>query len=122
MADGERVIVGCTHGEEDPDRVVVAYLTAGAALDKGKDVVMWLTAEGVRLALRGYADRIRVGMEPPVERVHAQFIEKGGRFYVCPVCFGERDLDEGELVEGAELKGATPLMEFAAEGAMTFTY
>jgi hypothetical protein len=32
------------------------------------------------------------------------------------------DLDEGELVEGAELKGATPLMEFAGEGAMTFTY
>jgi hypothetical protein len=29
-----KVIVGCTHGEEDPDRVVVAYLTAGAALDK----------------------------------------------------------------------------------------
>lgn len=122
MANGERVIVGCTHGEEDPDRVVVAYLTAGAALDKSKDVVMWLTADGVRLALRGYADRIRVGMEPPVERVHAQFIEKGGRFYVCPVCFGERELDEGDLVEGAELKGATPLMEFAAEGAMTFTY
>lgn len=122
MANGERVIVGCTHGEEDPDRVVVAYLTAVAALDQGKDVVMWLTVDGVRLALAGYADRIRVGMEPPVERVHAQFVEKGGRFYVCPICFNERDLDEGDLVENAELKGATPLMEFAADGAMTFSY
>ena len=122
MAQNGRVVVGCTHGEEDPDRVVVSYLTAGAALDQGKEVVMWLTSEGVRLALRGYADRIRAGQEPPVERVHAQFIDKGGRFYVCPICFNERSLDEGELVEGAELKGAAALMEFAGDGAVTFNY
>ena len=102
MPQSNRVIVGCTHGEENPDAVIVSYLTAGAALDHGREVG---------------ADQ-----DPPVKRVHDQFIEKGGRFYVCPVCFKERDLDEGELVENAELKGATPLMEFAAEGALTFTY
>ena len=122
MIGNGRVIVGCTHGEEDSDRVAVAYLTAGAALDQGKDVVMWLTVEGVRLALEGYVEPIRAGQEPPVERLHSQFIEKGGRFYVCPICFNERDLDEADLVAGAELKGATPLMEFAGDGAMTFNY
>jgi uncharacterized protein len=122
MANTGRVIVGCTHGEEDPDRVVVSYLTAGAALDQGKQVVMWLTSEGVRLALRGYVDPIRGDADPPVKRVHDQFIDKGGRFFVCPICFNERGLDEGELVENAELKGASPLMEFAGDGAMTFTY
>ncbi len=122
MAGNGRVIVGCTHGEEDPDSVAVAYLTAGAALDKGKEVVMWLTSEGVRLGTRGYADGIRTDKDPPAERLHAQFIEKGGRFYVCPICFNERSLDEDELVENAELKGASPLMEFAGDGAMTFTY
>ena len=122
MANNNRVIVGCSHGEENPDAVVVSYLTAGAALDQGKDVVMWLTSEGVRLALRGYVDPIRAGQEPPVKRVHDQFIEKGGRFFVCPICFKDRELDENELVENAELQGATPLMEFAAAGAMTFTY
>jgi predicted peroxiredoxin len=122
MAGNGRVVVGCSHADEDPDNVVVSYLTAGAALDQGKDVVMWLTSEGVRLALKGYVDPIRAGQEPPVERVHAQFIEKGGRFYVCPICFGERGLDESELVENAELKGATPLMEFAGDGALTFNY
>src|SRR5919202_5665001 len=111
MAANGRVIVGCTHGEEDPESVVVAYLTAGAALDKGKEVVMWLTSEGVRLGTRGYADGIRVEKDPPVERLHAQFVEKGGRFYVCPICFNERDLDQGDLVENAVLKGASPLME-----------
>jgi predicted peroxiredoxin len=122
MAGSDRVIVGCSHGEEEPDRVVVSYLTAGAALDQGKQVVMWLTGDGVRLGLRGYADPIRAEQEPPVKRVHDQFIEKGGRFFVCPICFNERELDAAELVENAELKGASPLMEFAADGAMTFTY
>src|SRR5919106_3567741 len=80
MEANGRVIVGCTHGDEDPDRVVVAYLTAGAALDQGKEVVMWLTSEGVRLALRGYVDPIRADLDPPIKRVHDQFIDKGGRF------------------------------------------
>jgi predicted peroxiredoxin len=122
MAGNGRVIVGCSHGDEDPDTVAVAYLTAGAALDEGKDVVLWLTSEGVRLGLRGYADKIRADKDPPAERLHAQFIEKGGRFYVCPICFNERSLDESELVDNAELKGATPLMKFAGDSAMTFTY
>jgi uncharacterized protein len=122
MAHNGRVIVGCGAGADEPDRVVVAYLTAGAALDQGKDVVMWLTSDGVRLATDGYVDPIREGAEPPVKRVHDQFIEKGGRFYVCPVCWNERSLDESTLVDNAEIKGATPLMEFASEGAMTFTY
>ena len=117
-----RVIVGCSRGEEDPDAVAVAYLTAGAALDKGHEVVMWLSSDGVRLATAGYADRIRTDKDPPAERIHAQFIEKGGRFYVCPICFNERQLDPDQLVESAELQGATPLMDFAGDGAMTFTY
>ena len=122
MAGNGRVIVGCSQGEEGPDTVAVAYLTAAAALDQGKEVVMWLTSDGVRLGLRGYADRIRADKDPPGQRLHAQFMEKGGRFYVCPICFNERSLDVSELVENAELKGATPLMEFAGDSAMTFTY
>jgi predicted peroxiredoxin len=122
MASNGRVVVGCSKGEEHSDTVAVAYLTAGAALDQGKEVVLWLTSEGVRLGIRGYADPIRADKDPPIERLHAQFIEKGGRFYVCPICFKERDLNEDELVENAELKGASPLMEFAGDGAVTFTY
>lgn len=122
MSNATRVIVGCSHGEEEPDRVIVAYLTAVAALDQGKQVVMWLTGDGVRLATDGYVAPIRADKEPPVQRLHEQFQEKRGTFYVCPICFNERSLEPGQLVDGAELKGATPLMEFAADGAMTFTY
>lgn len=57
MPDNGRVIVGCTHGEEDADRVVVSYLVAGATLDQGNYVVLWLSSEGVRLAPRAMATR-----------------------------------------------------------------
>ena len=108
MADNARVVVGCSHGDEDPDGVVVAYLTAGAALDQGREVVLWLSSDGVRLAIQGYADGIRADQDP--------------RFFVCPICFNERELDETQLVDNAELKGASPLMEFATPGTVTFTY
>ncbi len=122
MPDNGRVIVGCTHGSEDPDRVTVSYLTAGAALDQGKDVVMWLTVEGVRLATEGYADAIQSPDAPPVERLHRQFIEKGGEFYVCPICFTARKLDDRQIVGNARLAGATPLWEWIGEGATVFSY
>ena len=48
--------------------------------------------------------------------------QKGGQFFVCPICFGERDLDEQKLVESAELKGAHAADGIRRSGATTFTY
>ena len=59
MPENGRVIVGCTHGEEDPDRVVVSYLTAGAALDQGKDVVMWFRSRRAQHEDRDGSERRR---------------------------------------------------------------
>jgi hypothetical protein len=63
MAENGRVVVGCSSGADGPDQVIVAYLTAGAALDRGKDVVLWLTSEGVRLAINGYVDPLRTNSD-----------------------------------------------------------
>jgi predicted peroxiredoxin len=86
------------------------HLLAGAlrVLRTGRTQFPMFTDEGVGLALRGYVAPIRAELDPPVKRVHDQFIDKGGRFYVCPICFNDRGLDEGELAENAELKRATP--------------
>jgi uncharacterized protein len=61
MPPNGRVIVGCTHGEEDPDPDPWPPRTSLPAppLDQGKPVVTWLTSEGVRLALLGDVDPIR---------------------------------------------------------------
>ena len=52
MAETNKVVVNLATGLEDGERVTVAFLVAGAALEKGKQVSMFLTKEAVRVALR----------------------------------------------------------------------
>ena len=118
----ERVVINLATGHEDAERVTVAFLVGTAALDQGKPVAAFLTKEAVRLGLPGYADAIEVAGAPPVERLSAQFAERGGELLVCPVCFSARNLDEGALVENARLAGATPLWEWIGDGATVFSY
>ena len=55
MADNGKVVVNLCTGLEDPERVMIAFLVGGAALDAGKQVAFFLTKEAVRLALPGFA-------------------------------------------------------------------
>ena len=50
-----KVVVNLATGLEDPEKVLVAFLVAGAAATAGKDVTMFLTKEAVRLAVPGVA-------------------------------------------------------------------
>jgi predicted peroxiredoxin len=117
-----RAVINLTAGHEDADRVTVAFLVGTAGLAAGKDVVMFLTKEAVRLATPGYADAIESAGAPPVAKLFAQFAEGGGEFYACPICFDARRLDHDRLVPNARLAGATPLWEFVGEGATVFSY
>lgn len=117
-----KVVVNLATGLEDAERVTVAFLVAGAALDKGKRVAMFLTKEAVRLALPGHAEAVACDGCPPLARLFEQFAGGGGELLVCPICFNSRKLVEGSLVANARLAGATPLWEWIGEGATVFSY
>jgi len=117
-----KAVINLTTGHEDADLVTVAFLVGTAGLAAGKDVVMFLTKEAVRLATPGYADAIESAGAPPVAKLFAQFAEGGGELYACPICFDARRLDHENLVPNARIAGATPLWEFVGEGATVFSY
>ena len=58
MTPKDKVVVNLATGLEDGERVTVAFLVAGAGLEKGKQVSMFLTKEAVRLALPGVAEGV----------------------------------------------------------------
>jgi predicted peroxiredoxin len=122
VADNDKVVINLATGLEDAERVTVAFLVGGAALEQGKRVAMFLTKEAVRLGLPGYAEATACEGCPPLQRLMEQYTEGGGELLVCPICFSARKLDESGLVPKARLAGATPLWEWIGDGATVFSY
>jgi predicted peroxiredoxin len=119
----EKVVVNLATGLEDAERVTVAFLVGGAAVEQGKQVAMFLTKEAVRLGLPGYSEGIACDGCPPLARLFEQYAEGGGELLVCPICFSARQLDEAGLVENARLAGATPLWEWISDDEVAiFSY
>ncbi len=119
----EKVLVNLATGLEDGERVTVAFLVAGAALDRGREVAMFLTKEAVRLALPGHAEGVACDGCPPLERLFEQFGQGGGQLLVCPICVEARKLEAETFVGNARLAGATPMWEWLGDEAGTvFSY
>jgi predicted peroxiredoxin len=122
MNGGDKVVINLATGLEDTERVTVAFLVAGAALEQGKTVAMFLTKEAIRLAVPGVAEGVACDGCPPIATLFQQYADGGGELLVCPICFKARKLDEGNLVQNARLAGATPLWEWIGDGAIVFSY
>ena len=121
--DTAKVVINLATGLDDGERVTVALLVGGAALEQRKQVTMFLTKEAVRLALPGYGEAIACDGCPPITRLIEQFADGGGQLLVCPVCFNARKLNEHDLVKNARMGGATPLWEWIGdEHATVFSF
>jgi predicted peroxiredoxin len=118
----DKVVINLATGLEDPERVTVAFLVGGAALEQGKRVVMFLTKEAVRLGMSGTAQAVACDGCPSLATLFDQYAAGGGELFVCPICFVARKLDQEQIVTNARLAGATPLWQWIDDGACVFSY
>jgi predicted peroxiredoxin len=117
-----KVVINLATGLEDAERVTVAFLVATAALDQGKQVIVWATKDAVRLGLPGEAQGEACHGCPPLERLFEQFADAGGELWLCPICLQSRGLADEVKVGNAKVAGATPLWEWAGDDATVFSY
>jgi uncharacterized protein len=117
-----RFCVSLTHAKDNTDKTTVAFVVANAALGSGKETMVFLSVEGVRLAQRGYADEIREEGFAPLRELMDNFAKAGGTIYVCSPCFKKRKLDENALVSGATIVGGAKLVEFLSNGGACVSY
>ena len=114
--------VSLTHSKDDTDKATVAFVIANAALGSDQETLVFLSTEGVRLAIAGYADDIHEDGFAPLKDLMTNFTEAGGAIYVCSPCFKKRGLDENALVPGAKIVGGAKLVEFLAGGTPSVSY
>ncbi len=122
MAADDKVVIGLTRADDDAESVLISYLLGVEALRAGKQALMWLTKDGIKVATDGFAETVNVPNAPAIADLHTEYVEKGGRFYACPVCVKTRGMEEAVWTKGAEVKGAPSVYEFTAGGALIFSY
>jgi len=117
-----KLVVSITNSGNDPDRATVGFVVANAAVASGQETVVFLSVEGVRLAVQGYADDIHEEGFAPLKELMDQFTEAGGTIWVCSPCFKKRGLDPEQIVPGSTIVGGAKLVEFLSQGAACITY
>lgn len=114
--------VSLTCAKDSADRATVAFVIANAAVASDKETVVFLSVEGVRLAVKGYADGVAEEGFAKLADLMANFAAAGGTIYVCSPCFKRRKLDEAQLVPGAVIVGGAKLVEFLGESCPGVSY
>ena len=114
--------VSITHAKDNTDKATVGFVVANAAVGSGKETLVFLSVEGVRLSQKGFADGIHEQGFAPLKELMDNFAKAGGTMYVCSPCFKKRALDENNLVAGAAVVGGAKLVEFLSDGSPCISY
>jgi predicted peroxiredoxin len=118
-----KAVISLTTGLEDSEKVTVAFLVAVGAAESNRPTLMFLTKEAVRLAIDGTAIGVACEGCPPLADLVKRYEAAGGKYYVCPICFNAKHLDQASLIAAAELQGTIPMWAWIGdEGATTFSY
>ena len=103
------LVVKVTCGSDDPERSNQGLTVAATALSAGADVSLWLTGEAAWLGVAG-----REGFTLPLAAPAADLVAAlvaGGQVTVCTQCAARREIDEGDLLPGVRIAGASTYVE-----------
>jgi predicted peroxiredoxin len=116
------LVVKLTSGVEAPERLSQAFTVAATALASGVPVSLWLTGESSWLGVPGRAEEFELPYAARLADLRDALVVDG-RVTVCSQCAARRDLAEGDLVGGVQIRGAAAFVEeVMAPGAQALVY
>jgi predicted peroxiredoxin len=119
---GEKLIFGCSHGGEDPERATLPFVAANTAAIAGQEAVVLLTIEGVRLGTQGGTDGVAMEGFPELAPLFDEFVGNGGEVWLCGTCAKPRGITDEQLAKGAKITGAANIVEHVINGAKMLNF
>ncbi|MEJ2025002.1 MAG: DsrE family protein [Deltaproteobacteria bacterium] len=123
MTEQQQMVVYIgTHAGEDPERASLPFVLGNAALAMDVDAIVALQGAGVYLAKKGIMENVFAAGLPPLTELVDNFLELGGKLWVCSPCIKERKIKQEDLIEGAEIMAAARLTQALLDATATLVY
>lgn len=122
MADStQELMVVMTHGA-DHELSSVAFTIANGGMTAGLQVSVFLTSAAVDLVRKKSIDTTHVEPLEPLAALVKDFQARGGQLWACTPCVKARGYEQGDLLAGVEITGASKMHERIKAGAATLSF
>jgi predicted peroxiredoxin len=119
----EKILYITTIGPENPDKAAFPFVLANAALAMDIEATIVLQSNSVHFGKVGFAETIpAAGGLPPIKKLLDDFLELGGKMWICGPCIKSRGIEESELVTGIEVTAAGQVNIAALAADALFVY
>lgn len=117
----DKLVVLVTKGIES-EMSSVAFTIANGGLTAGLKVSIFLTSAAIDLVRKGGQRMTQVAPLQPLGALIEDFQKRGGTIWACPPCVQSRGYEQGDLIEGVVITGASAMHAEIKAGAATLSF
>jgi predicted peroxiredoxin len=121
LENNRELVVLMTHGA-DHELSSVGFTIANGGMTAGLKVSIFLTSAAVDLARKRATDMTRVEPLEPLTAMMKDFQARGGQLWACTPCVKARGYEQGDLIDGVVITGASKMHERILAGAATLSF
>ncbi len=122
METNEKIVIISTIGKDSPEKATLPFVLATAALATDVEVSVILQSDSVVLAKKGEADQVKANGLLPLKELLDSFMELKGNLLLCSPCLKERNIKEGDLIEGSQIIAAGTVVTEVLSATSVVTY
>ena len=120
----KKILYVLTSGTDMPERLYAPFILASTARAMDIDATIYFLGKGVTVAMKGKAEKIKLGTFPSVKQVMDQAAEAGVKMMVCGQSCQMLGLKGGpeEFEDPARVVGAATLNDLVLEYDAVLTF